>query len=116
VQWALAYAAAAFALLQGVDIVAQHFDWPAALSPFLIIACVVGFFVTLLLAWYHGERGVQKVSGTELLILASVLAVRGGFLWKFAPTAPPPVAASAPSTAAPVAAAASADRKSIAVL
>lgn len=29
-QWALAYAAAAFALLQGADIVAQRFAWPAA--------------------------------------------------------------------------------------
>lgn len=28
VQWALAYVAAAFALLQGVDIIAQQFGWP----------------------------------------------------------------------------------------
>ena len=28
-RWAVAYVAAAFALLQGVDIVAQRFDWPA---------------------------------------------------------------------------------------
>ena len=28
VQWAIAYVAAAFALLQGVDIVAQQFGWP----------------------------------------------------------------------------------------
>ena len=28
VQWAVAYIAAAFALLQGIDIVAQQFGWP----------------------------------------------------------------------------------------
>ena len=28
VQWAIAYVAAAFALLQGIDIVAQQFGWP----------------------------------------------------------------------------------------
>ncbi|MGH9589519.1 MAG: hypothetical protein ACRD25_03955 [Terracidiphilus sp.] len=28
VQWALAYVAFAFALLQGIDIVAQQFAWP----------------------------------------------------------------------------------------
>ena len=28
VQWSVAYVAASFALLQGVDIVAQRFDWP----------------------------------------------------------------------------------------
>ena len=40
----------------------------------LIIALGVGFFVTLVLAWYHGERGAQRVTGTELLILALLLA------------------------------------------
>ena len=89
VQWALAYVAAAFALLQGVDIVAQHFGWPESASRYLIIASCIGFFVTLLLAWYHGERGVQKVSGTELLLLALLLAIGGGLLWKFGPISSP---------------------------
>jgi len=66
VQWAIAYVAAAFALLQGIDIVAQRFGWPEAFERILIIALCVGFFVTLLLAWYHGERGAQNVSATEL--------------------------------------------------
>ncbi len=35
----------------------------------VIVALSVGFFVTLVLAWYHGERGAQRVSGTELLIM-----------------------------------------------
>ncbi|MDQ6625554.1 MAG: hypothetical protein M3Y69_05350 [Verrucomicrobiota bacterium] len=30
----------------------------------VIMAMVVGFFITLVLAWFHGEWGVQKVSGT----------------------------------------------------
>ena len=75
VQWAVAYIAAVFALLQGMDIVAQHFGWPEWVSRFLIIASFVGFFVTVLLAWYHGERGAQKVTGTKLLLLALLLAI-----------------------------------------
>jgi serine/threonine-protein kinase len=102
VQWALAYAAAAFALLQGVDIVAQQFGWPDGLQRGITLAMVLGFFVVLVLAWYHGERGEQKVSGTELLILALVLAVGGGLLWKFAPTpAAAPVAAGPAPAAVP---------------
>lgn len=66
VQWAVAYVAAAFALLRGVDIVSQHSDWPQSVSRFLIIASVVGFFVTLLLAWYHGEHGAQTVRISNL--------------------------------------------------
>jgi len=83
VQWTLAYVAAAFALLQGIDIVAQRFGWPEQTMRFVIIVLSVGLFVTLVLAWYHGERGAQRVTGTELLILALLLAIGGGLLWRF---------------------------------
>jgi len=122
VQWAVAYAAAAFALLQGIDIIAAKFGWPESFERILIIALCIGFFVTLLLAWYHGERGEQKVSGTELLLLALLLAIGGGLLWKFAlnAPAPPSVAASAapaePKEAPGAANAVAATGKSIAVL
>jgi TolB-like protein/Tfp pilus assembly protein PilF len=83
VQWAIVYVAAAFALLQGIDIVAQQFGWPEGVRRGITLGLVVGFFVTLVLAWYHGERGAQRVTGTELLI-GLVLALGGGFLWRFA--------------------------------
>ena len=85
VQWSLAYVAAAFALLQAVDIVAGKFGWPEAIERGLIVALSIGFFVTLVLAWYHGERGAQRISGTELSILALLLAIGGGLLWRMAP-------------------------------
>jgi TolB-like protein/Tfp pilus assembly protein PilF len=87
VQWALAYIAAAFALIQVLDIVAQRFGWPQYAVRFVIIALAVGFFVVLVLAWYHGERGTQRVSGTELLILALLLTIGGAVIWRLAPTA-----------------------------
>src|SRR6266487_4099076 len=83
VQWTVAYVAAAFALLQGIDIVAQRFGWPEQTMRFVIIVLSVGLFVTLVLAWYHGERGAQRVTGTELLILSLLLAIGGGLLWRF---------------------------------
>src|SRR5262249_36253157 len=86
VQWAIAYVAAAFASLQGIDIVAQQFGWPDGVRRGITLALVVGFFVTLVLAWYHGERGVQRVTSTALLIIGLVLAAGGGLLWRFAAT------------------------------
>src|SRR5436305_2043845 len=83
VQWTLAYVAAAFGLLQGIDIVAQRFGWPEQTMRLVIIALVIGFFGTLVIAWYHGERGAQRVTGVELVILALLLAVGGGVLWRF---------------------------------
>jgi len=95
VQWALAYVAAAFALLQGIDIVAQQFGWPEGVRRGTTLALFLGFFVTLVLAWYHGERGGQRVTGTELLILTLLLALGGGFLWRFASASRKPATMSA---------------------
>lgn len=67
-QWALA--CVAFALLQDVDIVAQRFARPDMVERLLILPLAVGSFVALVLAWYHGERGAQHVTGSELPILA----------------------------------------------
>jgi hypothetical protein len=91
VQWALACLVAAFALIQVLDIVAQRFGWPESIERLVIIALAIGFFIVLVLAWYHGERGAQRVSGTELLILALLLTIGGAVAWRLAP----------PTTAAP---------------
>jgi TolB-like protein len=88
VQWALAYVAAAFALIQVADVVGQQFGWPEGVRRGITIALAVGFFVTLVLAWYHGERGAQRVTSTELLILALLLTIGGGLLWRVASVAP----------------------------
>jgi TolB-like protein len=86
VQWSLAYLAGAFALLQGLDIVGQQFDWAEGVRRGITMVLALGFLVALVLAWYHGERGAQRVTGTELLILTLLLAVGGGVLWRIAPT------------------------------
>ena len=114
VQWVLAYAAAAFALLQGVDIVAQRFGWPESIERGLIVVLAVDLFVTIVLAWFHGERRAQRVTGTELLILALLLAIGGGLLWRMSKV---PQNAAATDSAKPVATLPMAiPHKSIAVL
>jgi len=100
VQWALAYIAAAFALIQVLDVVAQRFGWPDVLERLLILALAIGFFITLVLAWYHGERGAQNVTRTELVILALLLAIGAGLLWRYGRMPPPGNAAQQGPTAA----------------
>jgi len=100
VQWALAYVAAGFALLQGIDIISQRFGWPESIERALIVVLAIGFFVTIVLAWYHGERGAQRVTGTELMILALLLAIGGGALWQFAGAPLATSSAAGPSTSA----------------
>ncbi|HET7931305.1 MAG TPA: hypothetical protein VFL63_07960, partial [Rhodanobacteraceae bacterium] len=100
VQWAVAYVAFAFALGQGLDMVAQQFGWPDSVRRGITLVLAAGFFVALVLAWYHGEKGRQRVGGTELLLIALVLALGGAALWRFARAPVHPVSA-ASATAAP---------------
>src|SRR5438477_863625 len=111
VQWAVAYVAAAFALIQGLDIVAQRFSWPDSIERTLIIAACIGFFIAMVLAWYHGERGAQRVTGTELLIIVLLVSLGAFFLWRFAAGSRAPMVTSV-SSVAPVVI----TEKSIAVL
>src|SRR5881392_3570656 len=111
VQWAVAYVAAAFALIQGLDIVAQRFSWPDSIERTLIIAACIGFFIAMVLAWYHGERGAQRVTGTELLIIVLLVSLGAFFLWRFAAGSRAPIVTSV-SSVVPVAI----TEKSIAVL
>ncbi|MGQ0812884.1 MAG: hypothetical protein ACT4O1_00255 [Gemmatimonadota bacterium] len=78
VQWALAYLAGAWLLLQVADVIGAHFGWPPAVMRALIALLAIGFFGALIVAWYHGERGVQRVSGPELLMLAALFVIAGG--------------------------------------
>ena len=85
VQWALAYLAGAWVLLQVLGLAVDSYGWSRAVMQSAFGLTALGFLIALILAWYHGERGEQKVSGAELLIIVLVLAVGGGLLWHFAP-------------------------------
>ncbi len=120
VQWGLAYAAGAWALLQVVGFATDTFDWPRLIQQFASIGLTAGLPVVLVVAWYHGDRGEQRVSATELSILSVLLMLGSGALWLYGqrdgqlpPLSAPPVA----PTAVQGSPAASADeRPSIAVL
>ncbi|MGA9341540.1 MAG: hypothetical protein WBV61_04335 [Rhodanobacteraceae bacterium] len=53
----------------------------------------LGLVIAVLLAWYHGERGTQKVTGVELLLLAGVFAIGGFLIWHYAGSRSPPTSA-----------------------
>lgn len=77
VQWAFAYLAGAWLVLQVMDVLGELFDWPLALQRTVFTVLAVGFFIALVIAWFHGERGQQRVTGLEILVLAGVLGAAG---------------------------------------
>ena len=82
VQWTLAYAAAAAALLQLVALVAAQFAWPDAVGRSATVVFACGLPIAAVVAWYHGDRGAQRVGGTELSILALLFAIGAALLWR----------------------------------
>lgn len=77
VQWAIAYGAGAWLVLQVIDTVGPRWGMTEPMSRVVDVVLVVGFAVTLVLAWYHGEQGRQRVSGMELLVLGALLLLGG---------------------------------------
>lgn len=80
VQWALAYLAAAWLVMQFVDVLGGRWGWPTSIGRATDVLLLAGLAVTLVLAWYHGEKGQQSVGGVELLMLAGVLVLAGAGL------------------------------------
>ena len=76
-QWAVAYLAGGWLLVQLLDVLGAHWGIPEYAARILDIVVVVGFFVTLVVAWYHGDQGRQRVSGPELLLIAGLFAIGG---------------------------------------
>ena len=119
-KWLLGYAAGAWVLLQVLGLLASTYGWPPSAMRIAVAVAVLGFFVALVLAWYHGERGVQRATRAEAMLLVLILAVGGGAIWhsergrSFAP----PSAANPRAAARPAAAPATRTNalKSIAVL
>ena len=81
VQWTAAYFAAAWLSLELFDLVAEQFMWPIWVRQGATVVLLFGLVVTLVLSWYHGERGRQRVGAAELALLATLLALAGGSVW-----------------------------------
>jgi TolB-like protein/Flp pilus assembly protein TadD len=85
-QWALAYLAGAWVVFEASDVVGDKLGWPSGLYRGLLVVLLFGFFVAVVLAWYHGEKGRQRVSLPELLTISSLIVGCGITLWFVGPS------------------------------
>jgi len=74
-QWTLAYLAGAWLVWQVMDMMGDRWGLTQGLGRVLDLLLIIGFFLTLVLAWYHGEKGRQRVSGPEVLMIGGIFAV-----------------------------------------
>jgi TolB-like protein/Tfp pilus assembly protein PilF len=75
VQWSLGYAAAAWLMLEVLEYVASTFGWPVLILRIATVVAGFGLLATVVLAWYHGEQGRQRVSLPEALLVAALFSL-----------------------------------------
>lgn len=81
VRWTLAYVAGAWVAFQVVALLSDTYDWPPEITRSIPVLLVIGLPVAIVLAWYHGERGEQRVRATEVAILLVLCGLATGLVW-----------------------------------
>jgi len=80
-QFGVAYVAGAWGFLQGLGYVSVTFGWPAQIQQVVTLLLLIGLPMVLVLAWYHGDRGQQRMSAPELTIITLLFVLGGGIFW-----------------------------------
>ena len=78
VQWGILYVAGAWGFLQGFEFLSDTYAWPRQLQQLTTLALLIGLPIVLVLAWYHGDRGQQRVTTAEFAIITLLLLIGGG--------------------------------------
>ena len=79
VQWSLAYATGAWLAIQVLDTVADPWGVSTMVVRGTQFVVAVGFVAAIIVAWFHGEQGRQRVGSFEALLFLglAVVAVAG---------------------------------------
>lgn len=72
-RWTLAFAALAWTLLQVVGFFVDAFGWSPFVTRAAAIVLSLGLPAVIVLAWFHGEQGRQRVGYVEATLLAAIL-------------------------------------------
>jgi TolB-like protein len=78
--WGILYVAGAWGFLQGFEFLSDTYSWPRQLQQLATLALLIGLPIVLVLAWYHGDRGQQRVTTAEFAIITLLLLIGGGAL------------------------------------
>ncbi len=118
-QWGILYVAGAWSFLQGFEFLSDTYGWPLQFQQLATLALLIGLPIVLVLAWYHGDKGQQRVTTAEIAIITLLLLIGGGALafYQHNSDGDAEAVSAAPDTAEPLASPGAHDaRPSLAVL
>lgn len=79
IQWGVGYLGAALALAHGQELVGHAFHWPDLIGRLFMLLLIAGLPIAVTLAWYHGHRGLRRVSAGELSIISLLVLIAAVF-------------------------------------
>lgn len=86
IHWTLGYLAAAWAVLEALGFMAELYGWSQVLVRSAVVLLAAGLLAVVVLSWFHGSRGPQRVSRIEAALLAVIVASGAVGVAAFGPT------------------------------
>jgi TolB-like protein len=74
-EWSLSYAVGAAITYEVLDVVSGNFGWHPAAMQVITVLLAAGLPIVVVISWFHGEKGRQRVRSTEVLALGAILVV-----------------------------------------
>ena len=81
VQWTVAYVAAASWILQLMNALGESWSWATPVQQAVSMVLGMGVVPAVVVAWYHGEKGRQKVCTAECAMVAASVLASVGLVW-----------------------------------
>ena len=82
VQWVLGYLALALVILEATNVLSAIWGWPVGLERGVSLWLGLNVFPVSVIAWYHGEKGRQRVTAPELLIVVGMVLAIIAAVWR----------------------------------
>ena len=76
-QWSVTYLASGWVALQVLEYLGNSFHWPDSSKRIGAIVYVFGLICVLILSWFHGERGQQRLIPIEVALLIATIGLAG---------------------------------------
>ena len=81
-QWLVTYLAVAWLTLQLVQTLGEIWPLPIVLQQAVSLVLGLSLLPAGVIAWFHGERGRQRVCALEAVILGALLVLTGTTVWQ----------------------------------
>ncbi len=72
-KWVAIYISTAITIIGVTNVISNRYSWPAYIFDFIFFSILFGFATTLIIAWFHGKEGRQKLKIIEVVFYSILL-------------------------------------------